>query len=77
VSDKNCVPHPETLAAQALGWVDDATCAIVPPIHVTTTYERQPDNSFRSGRSYVRADNPAFDQPERLLARLDGAADAR
>ncbi len=68
--------HPETVAAQALGWVDEKTCAIVPPIHVATTFEREADNSFRSGRSYIRADNPAFEQPERVLAALEGGADA-
>ncbi len=64
------------MAAQALGWVDDATCALVPPIHVATTFEREADNSFRSGRSYIRADNPAFDHPERVLTALEGGANA-
>ncbi|HEX4159587.1 MAG TPA: aminotransferase class I/II-fold pyridoxal phosphate-dependent enzyme, partial [Rhizomicrobium sp.] len=76
MSEKDHTRHPETAAAQALGWVDDATCAIVPPIHIATTFERQPDNSFRSGRSYIRADNPAFEQPEHVLAALEGGADA-
>lgn len=68
---------PETIAAQALGWVDQITCAVVPPIHVATTFERETDNSFRSGRCYIRADNPAYDQPERVLAELEGGgADA-
>jgi cystathionine gamma-synthase len=67
---------PETIAAQALGWVDDSTAAIVQPIHIATTFEREADNSFRSGRSYIRADNPAFDQPERVLAELEGGAGA-
>ncbi len=74
VSEKN--HHPETVAAQALGWVDETTCAIVPPIHVATTFAREADNSFRSGRSYIRADNPSFDQPERVLSALEGGADA-
>jgi cystathionine gamma-synthase len=76
VDENNDAQHPETIAAQALGWVDDATCAIVPPIHIATTFEREADNSFRSGRSYVRADNPAYDQPQRVLAELEGGADA-
>jgi cystathionine gamma-synthase len=76
VSGKNSAHRPETVAAQALGWVDEATCAIVPPIHVATTFEREPDNSFRSGRSYGRADNPAYDQPEQVLAQLEGGAGA-
>jgi cystathionine gamma-synthase len=76
VSENNHSQHPETVAAQALGWVDEATCAIVPQIHVATTFEREADNSFRDGRSYVRADNPAYDQPQRVLAQLEGGADA-
>ncbi|HVO07317.1 MAG TPA: aminotransferase class V-fold PLP-dependent enzyme, partial [Burkholderiaceae bacterium] len=69
-------PHlkPDTLAAQALGWVDEKTRAISPPIHASTTFVRDPDNQYRSGRIYARADNPAFDQAEALIARLEGGA---
>jgi cystathionine gamma-synthase len=66
----------ETLAAQGLGWVDEATRAISPPLHLSSTYLRDVDNGYRSGREYIRADNPAFDQPEALLAALEGARDA-
>lgn len=62
---------PDSIAAQALGWVDEKTRAIIPPIHVSTTYLRDPDNQYRSGRVYARADNPAFDQAEAVLARLE------
>jgi len=51
---------PESLAAQALGWIDDQTRAITSPIHMSTTYLRDPDNQYRSGRVYARADNPVF-----------------
>ncbi len=67
---------PETLAAQALGWIDEATRAITPPIHLSSTYLRDPDNQYRSGRVYARADNPAFDQAEALIARLEQGAQA-
>ena len=67
---------PETLAAQALGWIEDTTKAVAPPLHVSSTYVRDPDNQFRSGRQYARADNPAFDQPQQLLAALENGADA-
>ncbi|QQS12543.1 MAG: PLP-dependent transferase [Rhodospirillales bacterium] len=67
---------PESLAAQALGWVDEATRAVVPPIHLATTYLRDPDNQYRSGRVYSRADSPNYDQPEQLLAKLEGGAAA-
>ncbi|HEY1615297.1 MAG TPA: aminotransferase class I/II-fold pyridoxal phosphate-dependent enzyme [Rhizomicrobium sp.] len=63
--------QPETIAAQGLGWVDDKTRAIVPPLHLSSTFERDADNRFRSGRQYSRADNPAYDQPEAMLAQLE------
>jgi cystathionine gamma-synthase len=63
--------HPRTIAAQALGWIDEATKAIVPPIHPSTTYVRDPDNQYRNGRIYARADNPTFDQAEATLAALE------
>jgi cystathionine gamma-synthase len=74
MDDKHC--QPETIAAQALGWIDEATRAITPPIHVSSTYLRDPDNQYRSGRIYARADNPAFDQAEAVIARLEQGAAA-
>ena len=65
-----------SLAAQAMGWVDPVTKAIVPPIHMASTYVRDEDNQYRSGRIYARADNPTFDQAETTLAALDGGAKA-
>ena len=62
---------PESLAAQALGWIEPTTRAIVPPIHVASTFLRDEDNQFRSGRVYARADNPTFDQVEALLCQLE------
>jgi len=64
--------HPATLAAQALGFVDGATGAVVPPIHPSTTYARTEDNRPISGRLYSRADNPNYDLVEGLLTRLEG-----
>ena len=68
--------HPDTIAAQALGWVDERTRAITPPVHVSTTYLRDPDNQYRSGRIYARADNPAFDQAEAVINALEGGHQA-
>jgi cystathionine gamma-synthase len=62
---------PESIAAQALGWIDEKTRAITPPIHVSSTYLRDPDNQYRSGRIYARADNPAFDQSEAVITALE------
>src|SRR5215831_14577538 len=67
---------PASLAAQAMGWIDPVTKAVVPPIHMASTYERDADNQYRSGRIYARADNPTFDQVEATLAALEGGAKA-
>jgi cystathionine gamma-synthase len=69
-------PAPASLAAQAMGWVDPVTKAVVPPIHMASTYVRDEDNGYRSGRIYARADNPTFDQVEATLAALEGGAKA-
>jgi len=65
-----------SLAAQAMGWIDPVTKAVVPPIHMASTYQRDEDNGYRSGRIYARADNPTFDQAEATLAALEGGAKA-
>ncbi|MDE3115676.1 MAG: aminotransferase class V-fold PLP-dependent enzyme [Pseudomonadota bacterium] len=67
---------PDTKAAQALGWIEETSGAVVMPIHPATTYLRDPDNRYRRGREYARADNPSFDQPEALLAALEQGEDA-
>ena len=66
---------PETLAAQALGKIDQATRSLVPPLYASTTYERDPDGGYRSGRGYTRPHNPTYDEPRELLAELEGGAD--
>src|SRR5437763_12118908 len=66
--------HPATLAAQALGWTDAATGAVVLPIQPATTFIRDPDNQYRRGPSYGRADNPGYDQPQALITALEGGA---
>ncbi len=67
---------PETIAAQALGWVDETTKAVSPPIHMSTTYIRDEDNQYRNGRVYARDHNPSFDQAEAVLCALEQGADA-
>src|ERR1043166_718514 len=65
-----------SLAAQALGAVDPVTRAVVPPVHVATTYLRDPDNQSRSGVSYGRPDNATVRQAEAVIAALEGADEA-
>ena len=73
MSDPRCL-SPRTLAAQALGTIDERTRAIVPPIHLATTFERDPDNLYRSGNSYGRPDNETVRQAEAVIGALEGAA---
>ena len=68
--------HPDSIAAQALGWIDEATRAVIPPLHVSSTYLRDADNQYRSGRVYARADNPAYDQAEAVIAALEQGTQA-
>ncbi len=76
MSKSNLPLQPSTLAAQALGWIDPSTRAISAPIHLSTTFEREPDQSLPGGRSYIRPRAGSFDQPEALLAALEGGPSA-
>ena len=66
---------PETLTAQALGYVDRETQALVPPLYPSTTYQRDADGGYSSGRGYTRPHNPTYDEPKALLSELEGGAD--
>ena len=70
---KSSQVSPETLVAQALGEVDPVTGALAPAIAVSTNYEQAADGSYHQGRVYTRADNPTYEQAERMLAMLEGA----
>ena len=65
--------HPRSLAAQALGKVDPVTKGVVPPIHVATTYLRDPDNGYSSGFIYGRPDNETVHEAQAVLAMLEEA----
>jgi cystathionine gamma-synthase len=65
-----------TLAAQALGRIDEATRGLVPPLYVATTFIRDPDNLYRSGNVYGRADNETVREGEAIIAALESASSA-
>jgi cystathionine gamma-synthase len=67
--------RPATRAAQALGRIAAPFAEIVPPIHLSTTYERAADGSF-PGPVYSRDGNPTYRQLEALLAELEGGVAA-
>ena len=65
---------PATLAAQALGHIDEATRGVIPPLHVATTYLRDPDNAYSSGFVYGRPDNATVREAEAVIGALEKAA---
>ncbi len=67
--------RPRTLAAQALGQIDEETRALVPPVHLSSTFIRDPDNLYRSGNSYGRPDNDTVRDAEAVIGALEGAAE--
>jgi cystathionine gamma-synthase len=67
--------RPRTLAAQALGRIDETTRALIRPIQLSSTFIRDPDNLYRSGNSYGRADNDTVREAEAVIGALEGAAE--
>ncbi|MBR3193205.1 aminotransferase class I/II-fold pyridoxal phosphate-dependent enzyme [Bosea sp. (in: a-proteobacteria)] len=65
--------HPRSLAAQAMGKIDPLTKAVVPPIHLSTTYIRDEDNAYSSGFIYGRPDNETVHEAQAVLAMLEEA----
>ena len=64
-----------TIAAQAGGEVDAESRAIVAPIHVASTFVRDPDNAYRSGNVYGRPDNETVREAERVIGALEGSGE--
>ena len=62
----------ETLAVHAGHSVDPATGAVVPPIHLSTTFERAEDGSYPHGYIYSRNHNPNRNGLEAALTALEG-----
>lgn len=62
-----------SLAAQAMGHTDPVTHAVVPPIHVATTFIRDPDNRYSTGYVYGRPDNATVREAESVIAMLEDA----
>src|SRR5438270_11654748 len=66
----------ETLAVHAGHSADPATGAITPPIHLSTTFEREADGQYPAGLVYSRYANPDRLAREECLAQLEGGAGA-
>lgn len=65
-----------TRLAQAMGAIDHATGALIPPVHSATTYARDAAYQLRGHWSYGRPDNPTAEAAESVLRSLEGAAAA-
>ena len=65
----------ETILAHAGYDPDPATGAVVPPIHLSTTFERDSDGSYGRGYIYSRNENPTRGHFEEVIARLEGGVE--
>lgn len=63
--------RPETIAAQLLHSIDAATGAVVPPIHLSTTFARNENYENLIPTDYQRGGNPTLWQAEETLAALE------
>jgi cystathionine gamma-synthase len=61
----------ETLAVHAGYSVDPETGSVAPPIHLSTTFARDPEGVPLGGHTYIRESNPTQSQLEAALAPLD------
>ena len=68
--------HLETLAVHSGHTVDEATAAVTPAIHLSTTFARESDGSYRAGFLYSRYTNPNRAALEQCLAALEGGVAA-
>src|SRR2546426_7251479 len=66
----------ETQAVHAGRRIDPATGAVTPPIHLSTTFERDPGGEYSRGFSYAREGNPTRQSLEECLAALEGGKEA-
>src|SRR5439155_8221401 len=61
-----------TLAVHAGHQVDRGSGAVMPPINLSTTFERNADGSYTDGNVYARSNNPNRKALEECLAALEG-----
>lgn len=66
--------HLQTRAVHAGRIIDPGTGALAPPIHLSTTYERERDGSYPRGFAYSTFNNPNRQWLEEAIANLDGGA---
>lgn len=62
----------ETIAIHAGKGIDPTTGAVMPPIHLSTTFERAADGTYPGGYTYIRSENPTRRALEDALVALEG-----
>jgi cystathionine gamma-synthase len=62
----------ETRAVHAGHRIDPSTGSVAPPIHLSTTFGRDPQSSPIGGHTYIRESNPNQEQLEEALVPLEG-----
>lgn len=68
--------HIETTCVHSGREPDPQTGAVVPPLHLSTTFERDADGGWARGFKYTRYTNPTRASLEECLAALEGGAGA-
>ncbi len=66
----------DSLAVHAGQEPDESTGAVIPPIHVSTTYAQDGIGGLRGGYEYGRSGNPTRTALETQIAALEGGARA-
>ena len=66
----------ETKAVHAGRHIDRATGAVTPPIHLSSTFEREPDGSYPTGFEYSRDRNPNRNALEECVCALEDGHEA-
>ena len=66
----------ETLAVHAGQRIDPATGAVSPPIHLSTTFERDVEGAYSRGFMYTRNNNPNRQALEEGISALEGGVAA-
>ena len=62
----------ETIAIHAGAQIDPTTGAVMPPLHLSTTFQRSADGTYPHGYTYIRSENPTRQALENTLCALEG-----
>ena len=66
----------ETISVHAGRKVDPATGSVIPPIYLSTTFEREKNGDYPKGYNYSRSNNPNREALEECLAKLENGKSA-